>query len=93
MMAMRATPPTAIPTMAPGASELAPEFAEEGVALLKSVNEESAAPSDVDDADSEFGVPLADEMGSELVDVVTDGRPVTMVVCLVIVTIELFGIV
>lgn len=93
MMAMRATPPTAIPTMAPGESGLAPEFAEEVVALLTSMEEGTAVPSDVEDADSVIDVPLAAEMGSELDDVVTDGRPVTMVVCLVIVTIELFGIV
>lgn len=93
MMAMRATPPTAIPTMAPGESGLAPEFAEEAVSLLKSVYEGAAVPSDVDDADSVTGVPLVAEMASVLDDVVADGRPVTMVVCLVIVTIELFGIV
>jgi hypothetical protein len=79
--------------MAPGESGLAPEIAEDVAALLASVDEGNDVPSDADDADSVIGVPLAVEMGSELDDVVTDGRPVTMVVCLVIVTIELFGIV
>jgi hypothetical protein len=83
----------AIPTIAPGASGLAPEFLEDAVTVLISVDEGTAVPSDVDDVDSVIGVPLAVEMGSELDDVVIDGRPVTMVVCLVIVTMELFGIV
>lgn len=79
--------------MAPGDIGLAPEFAEEAVTLLTFMYEGTAVPSDVDDGISVIGVPLAVEMGSVLDDVVTDGRPVTMVVCLVIVIIELFGIV
>lgn len=63
------------------------------MALLASVDDGIAVPSDVEDVDSVIGVPPAVEMVSELDVVVTDGRPVTMVVCLVIVTIELFGIV
>lgn len=93
MMAIRATAPTAMPTMAPGGSGLAVELAEGVATLLASVDEGNDAPSDVDSADSVIGVSLVVDMGSMLDDVVTDGRPVMIVVCLVIVTIELFGIV
>lgn len=79
--------------MAPGDSGLAPEFSEEVATLLASVDDDNGVPSDVDDADSVIDVPLVLEMGSLLDDVVSDGRPVIIVVCLVIVTIELFGIV
>lgn len=79
--------------MAPGDRGLVPEFSEEIATLLAPVDEGNVVPSDVDDADSVIGVPLAVEMGSMADDVVTDGRPVTIVVCLVIVIIELFGIV
>lgn len=92
-MAMRATAPTAIPTMAPGDSGLAVELVEGVAALLASVDEGNDAPSDVEGTDSVIGVSLVVDTGSMLDDVVTDGRPVMIVVCLVIVTIELFGIV
>lgn len=79
--------------MAPGDSGFAFELVECVAALLASVGEGNNAPSDVEGADSVIGVPLVVGMGSMLDDVVADGRPVTIVVCLVIVTIELFGMV
>lgn len=79
--------------MAPGDSGLAVELVEGVAALLASVDEGNDVPSDVEGADSVIGVSLVVDTGSMLDDVVTDGRPVMIVVCLVIVTIELFGIV
>jgi hypothetical protein len=90
---MRATPPIAIPTMVPGDSGLVLEFSEEFVALLTSVDEGIGASSNVNDIDSVIGEPLVVDTGSTLAEVIVDDLPVIIVVCLVIVTIELFGIV
>ena len=90
---MRTAPPTAIPTMIPVDREPAPGAPEVFTAVLSSVGEDFGTSSKVAVLGAVIRVPLVVDAVSIESEVVVDGLAVMMVVCLVIVTIELFGIV
>lgn len=90
---MRTAPPTAIPTIVPVDRRLAPGASEELAVLLSLVAEDDGSSANVAVIDAVVGVPVLVDAVSVRSEVEVDGLPVVMVVCLVIVTIELFGIV
>lgn len=90
---MRTAPPTAIPTIVPVDRVLAPGASEGLAVLLSLAGEDDGTSANVAVVDAVVGVPVLVDAVSVRSEVEGDGLPVVMVVCLVIVTIELFGIV
>lgn len=90
---MRTAPPTAIPTMVPVDRGLAPGASEGLAVLLSLAGEDGGTSANVAVIDAVVDVPLLVDAVFVRSEVDVDSLPVVMVVCLVIVTIELFGIV